>query len=466
MALRGIHFLELTELARRLRAKALSPVEVTEAMLRRIERRDGKLRSYALATAELALKQAKKAEAELMRGRVRGPLHGVPVALKDLCYTRGVVTAAGTKVHAKFKPRFDATVTQRLAEAGAVLLGKLKMTEGAFSEHHPEVAPPLNPWHAAHWTGVSSSGSGVATAAGLCFASLGSDTGGSIRFPSAANGVTGLKPTWGRVSRHGVFDLAPSLDHVGPMCRSAADCAAVLGVIAGADGEDPTAVPLPVPNYLAGLERPVRGLRIGVDPAYNSNGVDDAMRRTAKDAEAVLRELGAEIRRVRFPDPDQVTREWVSHCAVECATAHAATYPKRKDDYGPALGALIEHGRSLTAMDYQRLLQTRRAFSGRVAALFEDIDLLLIPAMWHASPSNDEIAALRRDPDGRQSLLRFSAPFDYSGSPALTLPSGFTEAGMPIAVQLVGRHFEEDVVLRAGHAFQRATDWHRRHPKL
>jgi len=466
MAARNLHYLELTDLGRQLRSKALSPVEVTEAMLRRIEAKDGKFRSYALVTAELALKQAKKAEVEIVRGRHRGPLHGVPVALKDLCYTRGIVTAAGTKVHRNFKPRFDATVTGRLAEAGAVLLGKLRMTEGAFSEHHPEVAPPLNPWGRAQWTGVSSSGSGVATAAGLCFASLGSDTGGSIRFPSAANAVTGLKPTWGRVSRYGVFDLAPSLDHVGPMCRSAADCAAVLGAIAGADGEDPTAVPLPVPNYLAGLERPIRGLRIGVDPDYNAKGVDAAMRRTVTDAEAVLRGLGAEVRRVRFPDPSQVTREWVSHCAIECATAHAATYPKRQDDYGPALAALIEHGRSLSAMDYQRLLETRRAFSGRVAALFQDIDLLLIPAMWHAAPTNDEIAALRRDPDGRQLLLRFSAPFDYSGSPALTLPSGFTAAGMPIAVQLVGRHFEEDVVLRAGHAFQRQTDWHRRHPRL
>lgn len=466
MRARNLHYLELTEVARRLHAGELSPVALTEAMLARIARCDGRLRAFARVTAELALRQAKKAEGEIARGRIRGPLHGVPIAVKDLCFTKGIVTAAGMPLHGRFKPRHDATVVKRLYDAGAVLLGKLQMTEGAFAEHHPEIAPPVNPWHAAHWPGVSSSGSGVAVAAGLCFAALGSDTGGSIRFPSAANGVTGLKPTWGRVSRYGVFDLAPSLDHVGPMARSAADNAAVLSAIAGPDVNDPTAVPLAVPNYLAGLERPIQGLRIGFDPGLNAKGVDAAMQDTVKEAAAVFETLGAEIRRVNFPDPDRVMREWMRHCAIETATAHAATYPKKKAAYGPALAGLIELGRSLSAVDYQRLLLTRQSFSGQVARLFQDIDLLLIPAQWRASPTLKEIAALRQDPEARPWLLRFSAPFDYTGSPALTLPSGFTEAGMPIAIQLVGRHFEEDVVLRAGHTFQRATDWHRRHPRL
>jgi amidase len=461
-----VHYLELGEVARRIRSREISPVALAEAMLRRIERHDRKLRAYATVTAELALAQAGKAEAEIAKGRIRGPLHGVPIAVKDLCYTRGIVTAAGMPLNARFKPRHDATVVKRLRDAGAVLLGKLQMTEGAFAEHHPDIPAPRNPWNGAHWTGVSSSGSGVATAAGLCYASLGSDTGGSIRFPSAANGLTGLKPTWGRVSRYGVFDLAPSLDHVGPMCRSAADCAAILGAIAGPDPNDPTAAPLPVPNYLAGLERPIRGLRIGIDSAYNAKGVDTEMRRTAKDAAAVFKALGADLRRVSFPDVEAVTREWMAHCGVETALAHEATYPSRKAAYGPALAGLIELGRGLSAMDYQRLRLTRQNFNGALARMFDDIDLLLIPAQWRASPTLDEIQALRRNQKGRPSLMRFSAPFDYSGSPALTLPSGFTPAGMPIAIQLVGRHFEEDVVLRAGHAFQRETDWHRTHPKI
>ena len=242
MAPKNSHYRNLLDVARLLHTKKISPVELTMQMLRRINVKDRRLRSYATVTPELAIKQAKKAEQEIVKGRIRGPLHGVPIAVKDLCFTRGIPTAAGMSINKKFKPKFDSTVVRRLANAGSVLLGKLQMTEGAFAEHHPEISPPINPWNKDYWPGASSSGSGVATAAGLCFASLGSDTGGSIRFPSAANGLSGLKPTWGRVSRYGVFDLAPTLDHVGPMCRSVADSAAVLGAIAGADSKDPTAV--------------------------------------------------------------------------------------------------------------------------------------------------------------------------------------------------------------------------------
>lgn len=466
MALKDMHYWELLELARRLRAKDLSPVEATEAQLRRIERKDRALKSYATVTAELALKQAKKAEGEIAKGRIRGPLHGVPIAVKDLCYTKGIVTAAGTTIHGRFKPKFDATVVGRFREAGAVLLGKLQMTEGAYADHHPDIPAPLNPWGAGHWTGASSSGSGAATAAGLCYASLGSDTGGSIRFPSAANGLTGIKPTWGRVSRHGVFDLAPTLDHVGPMCRSAADAGAVLGVIAGADANDPTAVPLPVPNYLAGLERGLRGLRIGVDGRYNSRGVDEASRAVLERVVAALAGMGADIRKIAFPEPQQVVEEWVPHCAVETAYAHRETYPARQKDYGPALGGLIELGRTVSGMQYQQILLHRHEFAGRVRALFEDIDLLLIPAQPKASPTLQDMASLGEDPAAVINLLRFTAPFDLTGSPAITLPGGFTEAGTPIGFQFVARHFEEDLLIRAGHAYQRETDWHRRHPKL
>ena len=218
--------------------------------------------------------QARKHDSEIAKGIWRGPLHGVPIGLKDLCYTTFAPTAGGTTIHAKFVPSFNATIVDRLERAGAVTLGKLKMTEGAYTSHHPDDQAPLNPWNANYWVGSSSSGSGVATSAGLCYGSIGSDTGGSIRFPSATCGLTGIKPTWGRVSRYGVFPLADSLDHVGPMCRSAADAAAMLGVIAGADANDPTALLAPVPNYLARIGDGVRGLRIGVDRKYTQEGVD------------------------------------------------------------------------------------------------------------------------------------------------------------------------------------------------
>ena len=466
MAPRNLHYLDAVEVGRRMHAKELSPVEVTKAMLARIKRTDKKLRSYARVTDKLALAQAKKAEGQILKGNIKGPLHGVPIAVKDLCYTKGIVTSAGMPIHNKFKPTFDATVVKRFAQAGAVLLGKLQLTEGAFADHHPDIRPPVNPWNPAHWSGASSSGSGVATAAGLCYGSLGSDTGGSIRFPSTANGLTGLKPTWGRVSRYGVFDLAPSLDHVGPMARSAADAAATLGAIAGADKNDPTAVQDPVPNYLAGLERGIRGVRIGVDEGYNSHGVDAQMKKTVKNAAKVLKELGADLRPVKFPNPDQIIEEWGIQCAVETAVAHAATYPKHKKKYGPGLAGFIDIAEGVSAMDYQRVVMNRKEYSGRVAALFEQCDMLLIPAQTTASPTVKKMTALGEEPGALGALLRFTAPTDYTGSPTITLPSGFTKAGTPIAFQLVGRHLEEDLLLRAGHAYQQATDWHTVHPKV
>lgn len=466
MAARDVHYLELVDVGKRLHSKEISPVELTKAMLKRIDKTDGKLKAYATVMAESALKEAEKAEGEIAKGKIRSPLHGVPIAVKDLCFTKGVVTAAGMTIHKDFKPKFDATVVKRFRDAGAVVLGKLQMTEGAFAEHHPDIAPPVNPWNADHWSGASSSGSGVATAAGLCYASLGSDTGGSIRFPSAANGVTGLKPTWGRVSRYGVFDLAPTLDHVGPMARSAADCGATLGVTAGADPNDPTAVPLPVPNYLAGLERGLRGLKIGVDASFNAKGVDDVMVATVEKALDVLKGMGADIRKITFPEPKQVVEEWLAHCGVETAYAHRDTYPKKKKHYGAALAGLIDVGRDLSGMGYQEILLHRHDFSGKVRALFEEVDLLVVPAQYVASPTIKKMSTLGEDPNALSSLLRFTAPFDLTGSPTITLPAGFTDAGTPVAFQFVGRHFEEDVLVRAGHAFQRETEWHLKHPSV
>jgi amidase len=461
-----LHYLELTEAARLIQSRKVSPVELTQALLRRIERLEPRLHAYALVTAELALEQARKAEDDIMRRHYRGGLHGVPIGIKDLCYTKGLPTAAGTTVFRGFKPAHDATVVRRLYQGGAICLGKLQLTEGAFADHHPAIVAPVNPWHPDHWPGASSSGSGVATAAGMAFASLGSDTGGSIRFPSAACGVTGLKPTWGRVSRYGAFELAASLDHIGPMCRSAADAGIVLGAIAGADADDPTASQCPVPDYLAGNERDLRGLRLGVDERYVADGVQATMVRTVHDAITVLVRLGAEVRSVRVPPVDQVLRDWAPNCAVETAVAHEATFPSRRAEYGPGLAAFIDSARTLTAADYQKIWLRRRDFSGRLAALLQTIDLLIIPAQFIASPTMAQMATLGQNPDALLQLMRFTSPFDMTGSPTITLPSGFTERGTPIAVQLVGRHMEEALLVRAGRAFQRETAWHRAHPRV
>lgn len=462
----ALHFLEIGELARLLTTRQLSPVELTNEMLARIERLDPGLKSYALVTSELALEQARRAEQMIGRRQVLSQLHGVPIAVKDLCYTKGIATAAGMPLHRGFVPTFDATVVRRLREAGAVLLGKLQLTEGAFADHHPNVPPPVNPWHRDHWSGASSSGSGVATAAGLCFGSLGSDTGGSIRFPSAANGLTGLKPTWGRVSRHGCFELAASLDHIGPMARSATDAAILLGAIAGTDADDPTALLAPVPDYLASDDGGLRGVRIGFDEGYALGGVEPDVRRAVEDTLRAVRSLGAETASIDFPDVQTMVADWGPNCAVETAVAHEATFPSRRAEYGPGLAGLIDAGRALSGLDYQRILLRRRAFTGRVHAALAAVDAMLVPAQPIAAPTVARMATLGQVPAELAALIRYTAPFDLSGHPTLTVPAGFTAKGLPVAVQFVGRHLGEADIVRIGRAFQHVTDWHRRHPAL
>jgi amidase len=363
-------------------------------------------------------------------------------------------------------PSFNATIVDRLELAGAVTLGKLKMTEGAYTSHHPAVEAPLNPWNVNYWVGSSSSGSGVATSAGLCYGSIGSDTGGSIRFPSATCGLTGIKPTWGRVSRHGIFPLADSLDHVGPMCRSAADAAAMLGVIAGADANDPTALRAPVPNYLAGIGEGIRGLRIGVDRRYTQEGIDRQVVTALLQAERTLADLGADIREVHFPPYQKLVSQWIAMCSVETAEAHLDTYPTRKSEYGPDLAQLIEQGRSVSGVDIAAIHHERLKFGGSLAAMFEDIDLLLIPTMPVPIPTLTKMSEYGADPNVLLSILRFTAVFDFSGSPTITLPMGMASDRMPLSMQLVGPHLSEDVLVRAGAAYQSVTDWHTRRPPV
>ena len=457
-----LHYLSLDEIARRLKARTLSSVDVTEALLDRIDKVDPKLKSYATVTRERALADAARFDAETAAGQSSGPLHGVPIAVKDLCNTEGVPTAAGMAIHRSHVPAKDATVVARLKRAGAVILGKLQMTEGAYGVHHPSVPPPVNPWNAGYWPGVSSSGSGVATAAGLCFASLGSDTGGSIRFPSTMNGLSGLKPTWGRVSRAGVFPLAESLDHIGPMCRSALDAAIVLGVIAGADADDPTAAPQPVPDYAGAIDAGVKGRRLGVP--RNLIGMDADAQRAFDGAATVLQRAGALPVAITLPELDEAAQKWLALCGVEAALAHEATFPSRRGEYGAEFAGLLDLGRSVTGFELARLQLVRARVRGEMDLLLASVDLLLLPVMGVATPS---LAAMKvRSPDTIASRLRYTAPIDMSGHPTLTLPGGFTADGVPVGFQIVGRAFDEAAILAAGHAFQQATDWHMRRPPL
>jgi amidase len=462
--LQNLPCLDIATLAAAIRQREVSPVQATRAQLDRIAALDGRLHSYAHLTADAAMAQAEAAQAEIAAGRYRGPLHGVPLAVKDLCATAGIPTAAGMALHKHRVPTEDATVVKRLKDAGAVLLGKLQMTEGAYADHHPSVTPPVNPWNAAHWPGMSSSGPGVAVAAGLCHGALGSDTGGSIRFPCAANGLTGLKPTWGRVSRHGVFELAASLDHVGPMARNAVDAGLLFAAIAGRDANDPTTAADPVPDCAAATGQGAQGLRIGFNPAWNGEGVDAVTRAMLAGAVEAFRPLGVRTVELRVPDMAQAVADWFPLCAVEAAVAHEATYPTHRDAYGAVLASVLEAGHAVQGIELQRIRLRRMALRGRVDALFDSVDLLLAPVQPFASPTVAEMQALGEQPRRVSALLRYTCPFDMTGHPTLTLPGGFTPGGLPLGFQLVAARMDEATLLRAGAAFQRITGWHRRRP--
>jgi amidase len=451
------HYSGLVEVSELIRRREASPVEVTQAMLARIARLDGALKSYVTVTAGRALDQARRAESEVARGFWRGPLHGVPLALKDLCNTDYAPTSAGMTIYRHYVPPRNATVVDRLEAAGAVILGKLAMTEGAHALHHPGMPCPTNPWHADYWMGISSSGSGVATAAGLCFGATGSDTGGSIRLPSAACGLTGLKTTWGRVSRDGIFPLSPSLDTVGPMARRAEDAAAMLAAMAGHDPRDPSSIATEVPDYLGGIAAGVRGLRLGVDEAVMA-ALHSDVARVLEQAAAVLARAGMRRVSVQLPDLERVLSIGFYYSAVETLWSHRDTWPSREADYSPYLAERMREAASITPLQLIEAQQERRAFSGRLAALFRDMDLLLMPVLPDPLARMTEYRGLGR-------LIRFTAPFNASGSPTITLPGGVDSAGLPVGFQLVGPHLSEDLLLRAGHAFQRITDWHTRHPQ-
>ncbi|MCH9010750.1 MAG: amidase [Chloroflexi bacterium] len=467
MADAPLHFMTISELAKLIESGEISPVEVTNAMLQRISQLDGRYKSYATLMADKALADARRAEKEIKDGRYRGPLHGVPIAVKDLCFTRGVRTMGGCKVLADHVPDFDSTVVARLEAAGAVLLGKLNLTEGAMGGYNPDFDAPKNPWNPDRWAGSSSSGSGVATAAGLCFGSLGSDTGGSIRFPSASNGIVGLKPTWGRVSRYGVLALAESLDHVGPMTRSSADAAIMLQAIAGQDADDPTTLPLPSPDMLGEINGGVRGLKIGFDDKYASDGVDAELAEAVRAGVKVLEALGAEIVEVSMPDVDSYVSAWLTLCTAEALAAHSDFYPSRRDDYGPWFRGWLDKGAEVTGADYANANNRRAECNGLIRQVFQEIDVLACPTVIGPPPVvTDEILFGPMDDLRGTSFQRYTVPYDFSGAPTLSVPCGLNGDGLPQSLQFVGKHLSEPLLCRVGHAYEQATDWHNLHPEV
>jgi len=461
-----VHTMTIAELAPLIRERKLTPLDVTRAQLDRIEKLDGRLKAFATVTAELALQQAAQAQEEIARGHYRGPLHGVPVAVKDLCDTAGIRTMGGTAVFADRVPLHDATVVARLREAGAVLLGKLNLTEGAMAGYHPDFAVPENPWRPSYWAGVSSSGCGAATAAGLAYATIGTDTGGSIRHPSAACGIVGLKPTWGRVSRHGVLPLAPSLDHVGPMTRCSQDAGIVLAAIAGRDVQDATSLGDPVPDMAACLGQGVRGLRIGWDAHYASVDLAPDYAESLAQAVRLLQGLGAQIVPVTMPPRlREYLPAWALLCQVEAAAAHRDWFPARADTYGPFFRQWLEQGRAFDAIDYVHAHHLRQQCAGDLHAMMQGIDMLVCPSTPREAFEVTPEFSYGPIPPGRDPWhARYTAPFNFSGLPTLSIPCGLSAAGLPLSIQFVGHPLREDQLVGAGHVLEQATGMLDLHP--
>jgi aspartyl-tRNA(Asn)/glutamyl-tRNA(Gln) amidotransferase subunit A len=422
--------------------------------------------------AEGALTAAAGLEREAAAGAWRGPLHGVPLAHKDLCLIPGLPTSCGTRTADYFVGAPPSTAVVRLQAAGALTLGKLNMTElalGPFGDnaHHGDVQ---NPWRIGHVSGGSSSGSGAAVAAGLAAGALGTDTGGSIRLPAAACGVVGLKPTYGRVSRAGVMPLSWSYDHVGPLARTVRDAALMLAAIAGADPLDATASRRPVPDYVAGLDGSVAGLRVGVAGGFYANGLDDTVTRALAEAVTVLGGLGARVEALAVPDPGPI----VTACSnvmvrAESAAIHSRILKERPGELQPAVRDRMAPGLTVTAYEYlqgQRLrAQLTREF---IATVFARVDVLITPTIPEPAPALAQVkAGATADVIARMGRFsRLTRPFNALGLPALSLPCGAAPDGRPLAMQLVGRPFDESTLLRLGHAYERATTWHRRRPAL
>ncbi|MBX9740251.1 MAG: amidase [Beijerinckiaceae bacterium] len=459
--------LSAAEAGRLMLARRLSPVELVKAHLARIESVDDKIKSYLLVTAEAALKKAGIAEAEIMRGAWRGPLHGVPYGVKDNYFTRGVRTCANSRLLLDHVPDVDARAVQKLDAEGAILLGKLNTWEfgtGRGAVRHDTPFPHArNPWKDDHFTGGSSTGAGAAVAGGTAMLALGSDTGGSVRMPAAGCGVVGLKPTFGRISRAGILPNCYSLDVPGPLGRTVEDCALALQAIAGHDPADPGASHEPVPDFVRGLEGGLRGLTIGiVRDLGEARDMDAAVVAGIEDVALALREAGARIVEVTLPAPPSAYRQVTALVSgTERLSIHEKDFLERAGEMGLELRDSLMAGFCARAVDYVAALRRKRELTASMDALVNSLDGLLLPCAFHAAPPFSR-------PDLVQAFMTDSATtaFSVTGHPALSLCTGFDQDGMPTSAQIVGRYFEEAAVFRIARAYERARDWRRRRPPI
>ena len=461
-----IPFLSVAALGELLRSGEVSPVDATEAYLERIASLDDRLLAYITVTADEARQGAREAEAEIAGGNYRGPMHGIPFAVKDQLHTRGIRTTGGSPVFNDFLPEEDATVITRLKEAGAVLLGKLSMTEFATSGMSHQFGPPRNPWDQSRFTGGSSSGSGAATAAFMCATSLGEDTGGSVRFPATWCGLAGLRPTWGLVSRKGLMPGVRSMDTIGPLSRTVEDCAITLQAIAGYDPADRLTRREAPPDYRAALTGSVQGLRIGIvrELVYSGPG-DEEVRQSVLSAANLLGEMGATVEEVSVPLAANAGTISGS-IRIEAPITYADLVRNRPQEIGHdnRIGYMV--GTILPANAYYKGVKLRAMLKEQVVSALEGVDLLLSPTTGvTAQPLEPDPVITGKDNTNRTPWL-LTTTFSLANVPALTVPCGFDSRGLPVGLQIAGRPFDEETVLRAGHAYEQNTDWHGRVPPL
>ncbi|HEX2280294.1 MAG TPA: amidase, partial [Thermomicrobiales bacterium] len=460
--------LPLLDVAEKIRTRQVSPVEVTERVLARIDALDDTLNAFITVLSEQARHEALVAEREIAEGHYRGPLHGVPVSIKDLFATKAIRTTAGSRVLADHVSDHDATVVERLRTAGAIVVGKTNMLEFAYAAVHPDFGPTPNPWDLKRSSSGSSSGSAVAVAVGMGYGSIGSDTGGSIRLPAAYCGIVGLKPTYGRVSRHGGVPVSWSADHFGPMTRTAGDAAALLGAIAGEDPRDPTSGRLPVPDYVAELDSGIVGKRIGISDLYLRRHVDATVQLLVEQAISTLAQLGATIEEITLPPPSEAVSALLAILMPEAAVFHLPWLREQSENYGSAVRERLELGVITPAVSYIQGQQVRRRIIDEFLAAMEPIDLLVTPTGPTAATllEGDLITGDEADPQVLAALIHFSGPFNLTGFPAASIPCGFTANGLPVGMQLVAKPWQEGSLLAVAHAYEQGTGWHQQLPRV
>ena len=461
-----LHYLSIRQAGELIQKGELSPVELTRACLDRIQATDDRLHSFILLLTDDALAQARTAEAEILRGAYKGPMHGIPFALKDLYDTAGIRTTSGSQVDIDRVPTEDATTTARLKGAGGILLGKLAMHEFALGgpDWTTPFEPACNPWNLNHITGGSSSGSGSAVSSGQCLGALGSCTGGSIRGPASLCGIVGLKPTYGRVSRYGVVTLSWSQDHAGPMTRTVEDTAYMLQAIAGHDPKDPTSSQAPVPDYSRSLREDIRGVRIGLPRHYffaEDPGVSPEVVAKVEQAVSVLEELGAHVEEVTIPSLDHVRAANSVIMVSEAFAYHEPNLKTRPQEFGEIVRGRFRIGGLMSASDYLQAQRVRTWARRDFARVMKTVDFLVTPTMTQPAAAFEGY-----DPTFTVRGKSFTAPFNVTGLPAISIPCGFTENGLPIGMQIAGKPFDEPGVIQAAYTYQQHAGWHELRPPV